>query len=244
MSPILGPTLILATWAFWAVAGQATNEEDPGDQVNAIYQKVTDLWNKLYLVKPLTADGSDEDPVHAACEVKPSSTLEADQPQVTGQVLFRQRYPDGRLEAIFDLDGFLTVGNGTSRAIHVHKFGDLSRGCDGASAHYNPSAKPHPQHPGDFGNFLPREGKIKRYRTNLLASLFGPYSILGRSVVVHEREDDLGRGGNKGSQEHGNAGKRLACCVIGICGRELWDKKALEINERRKKRRESECKMA
>ena len=39
-------------------------------------------------------------------------------------------------------------------------------------------------------------------------------SILGKSLVIHQSEDDLGRGGNEGSLKTGNAGKRVACGII------------------------------
>jgi Cu-Zn family superoxide dismutase len=49
-----------------------------------------------------------------------------------------------------------------------------------------------------------------------VVQLQGEFSVIGRSMVVHAAEDDLGRGGNAESKKTGNAGTRLACGVIAL----------------------------
>ncbi|XP_005997921.1 extracellular superoxide dismutase [Latimeria chalumnae] len=206
---------------FLVTFGCSANPERWAEEVSLknIEKKVSELWAGLLQHFKTGEDGL----AYATCEIKPSSTLEPGMPVLSGQVLFRQPYPNGKLELIFDVEGFPKTQNQSGRAIHIHKFGDLSNGCGSTAGHYNPYSVNHPLHPGDFGNFYPKDGKIKKYKRNLRATMFGPDSILGRSVVVHEQMDDLGKGNNKASLENGNAGNRLACCVIGISSKNLWE---------------------
>ena len=39
--------------------------------------------------------------------------------------------------------------------------------------------------------------------------------LLGRSIIVHEGEDDLGQGGFEDSKITGHSGKRVGCAIIG-----------------------------
>lgn len=109
-------------------------------------------------------------------------------------------------------------------AWHVHEFGDLRdmKTCMSTGGHYNPSGKTHGgphdinRHIGDFGNLkVNSQGKSTtsiRIKGLLVSD---KNSILGRSLIIHAGEDDLGRGGDEESKKTGNAGKRIACSVIG-----------------------------
>ena len=45
---------------------------------------------------------------------------------------------------------------------------------------------------------------------------YGPFGVIGRTLVIHINEDDLGDNGNHGSITIGNSGPRAACGVIGV----------------------------
>ena len=65
---------------------------------------------------------------------------------------------------------------------------------------------------GDLGNITAdNTGKCI-----LNITLHGPMSLIGRSIVVHEKEDDIGRAQNDESKKTGNSGKRLLCGIIAI----------------------------
>ncbi|XP_069832578.1 extracellular superoxide dismutase [Cu-Zn]-like [Dendropsophus ebraccatus] len=210
--------LISICFGIRAEVEQAFNPET----LKEMSQKMNDLWVTFLTGVPL---GNNPDrTVYATCNLQPNPKLAATELQITGKILFKQIYPNGKLEVVFAVHGFPMDVNQTSRAIHIHNYGDLSNGCDSTGGHYNPHSVNHPQHPGDFGNFRVRNGKIQQHLENLEATLFGPFSALGRSIVVHKLADDLGKGGNQASLENGNAGTRLACCVIGSTTSSSWDK--------------------
>lgn len=108
------------------------------------------------------------------------------------------------------------------RGFHIHAFGDNTNGCTSAGPHFNPFGKEHGapeddnRHVGDLGNIsTDANGVAKGTKQDTLVKLIGANSIIGRSVVVHGGQDDLGRGGNAESKKTGNAGPRPACGVIG-----------------------------
>ena len=49
-----------------------------------------------------------------------------------------------------------------------------------------------------------------------MVKIYGPHSIVGRSVVIYAGQDDSGRGGQENSLSTGNSGPRIACGVIGL----------------------------
>lgn len=109
---------------------------------------------------------------------------------------------------------------------HIHEAGNLEEGCKSCCSHFNPLNKQHggpwemdgkERHLGDLGNILAdKNGNCVTTIKDRYLQLRGyKYNIIGRSVVVHEDEDDLGRGGNAESKKTGNAGARIGCGVIG-----------------------------
>jgi Cu-Zn family superoxide dismutase len=102
---------------------------------------------------------------------------------------------------------------------HVHEFGDCSA-ADLASAggHFNPTAKHHggpddvDRHVGDMGNIeTDSSGATKLdYVDHNISLTKEQNSVIGRSVVIHAKPDDLK------SQPAGDSGPRIACGVIGI----------------------------
>lgn len=106
---------------------------------------------------------------------------------------------------------------------HLHEYGDTTNGCISTGAHFNPNNMTHGapedevRHAGDLGNIVANsDGVAEATTVDKQIPLSGPNSIVGRAFVVHELEDDLGKGGHELSLTTGNAGGRLACGVVGL----------------------------
>jgi Cu-Zn family superoxide dismutase len=132
--------------------------------------------------------------------------------KVSGTVTFTE-VADG-VQVHAELTG-LAPGN---HGFHVHEFGDCSApDASSAGGHFNPTNKPHAgpdvpdRHVGDMGNVeADASGKAKlEYVDHQISLTNDQQSVIGRSVVVHMKRDDLK------SQPAGDSGARVACGVIG-----------------------------
>jgi len=171
-------------------------------------------------------------PIKAKCEVgEAGKSCDGSETAtgVTGLVTFTQTDAEN-CTIEYEIEG-LAPGN---HGFHVHEKADFSNGCASAGPHYNPFGKWHggpddeERHVGDLGNLVAGEdGVAKGSMTDKLIKIYGEYTVIGRSMMVHADEDDLGRGDPAGWPEvapppapaqhtktTGNAGARIACGVI------------------------------
>jgi Cu-Zn family superoxide dismutase len=163
--------------------------------------------------------------LRAVCRVGPKGrpcSGGAEQGCCSGTVWFEQTSPE-LCRISWHVTG-LTPG---LHGLHVHETADFSRGCASAGPHYNPFGQAHggpggPRHVGDLGNILADPSGVARGELlDDLVKLSGPTSVVGRSVMVHADEDDLGLGGTAESRTTGTAGARVACGEI-LAEEEGW----------------------
>ena len=154
-------------------------------------------------------------------------------PGINGHIEFNEKSKN-LMEIKINISGLSEGLHG----FHIHETGDLRKGCSSLCSHFNPyntfhgdiSDDKYNRHVGDLGNiYADKNGIVNTTLYDKLIKLRGKCNIIGRSVVVHNLPDDLGRGGldNNGniidkkkhneSLKTGNAGKRIACGVIGWC---------------------------
>lgn len=149
---------------------------------------------------------------HAQDITKGIATLEPKSgSRVTGTVAFTKMGDE--VQVVADIQNLAPGKHG----FHIHEKGDCSSAdASSAGGHFNPTHQHHggpdtaERHAGDLGNIeadasgkghLEWKGKMR---------LTGTDSIIGKSVVVHEKEDDLK------TDPSGNSGARVACGVIEV----------------------------
>ena len=164
-----------------------------------------------------------EHPIIAICVLTQTS------PGINGTIEFKELSKE-EVQIKINIQGMKPGKHG----FHIHEAGDLTDKCKSACAHFNPTHKKHggpkdkERHVGDLGNITAnKNGIVKKIMKDNMIRLRGKHSIIGRAVVIHEDEDDLGRGGldkneiiidptvYEESIKTGNAGRRIACGVIG-----------------------------
>ncbi|XP_012348529.1 superoxide dismutase [Cu-Zn], chloroplastic isoform X1 [Apis florea] len=135
---------------------------------------------------------------------------------VTGKLIIVQN-DDNSVNITGKISG-LTEG---LHGFHVHEKGDLRNGCTSTGPHFNPENVTHGgqdspiRHVGDLGNIQANaKGEADVHIKDFIISLTGKNSILGRAIVVHSGEDDLGKGNSSLSTSTGNSGDRWACGII------------------------------
>lgn len=132
--------------------------------------------------------------------------------KVTGRAVFTE-LPSGGVKVEVWVENAAPGTHG----LHIHEKGDCSA-ADAASAgaHFNAAGNPHAapadkaRHNGDLGNVeVGADGKGHlEITTDLLTVKPGPNSVVGKSVVFHEKADDLK------TQPSGAAGGRFGCGVV------------------------------
>lgn len=135
---------------------------------------------------------------------------------VSGRILFTET------ENGLHVTGTITGLDEGSYGFHIHESGDTTT-CVTTGSHFDIEGNDHGgreqdvRHVGDFGNIIfGGDGTARVDFFDKIASLRGANNILGRAVVLHEGEDDLGLTNHPQSLVTGNAGGRVACGVIGI----------------------------
>ena len=152
----------------------------------------------------LASLASAQEPTKAKVILEPKSNS-----KVIGIIAFTKVGSD--VHVVGDIEN-LTPGK---HGFHIHEKGDCSApDASSAGGHFNPTHQHHggpttaERHVGDLGNIEPdASGKVHFDWTGKM-SLSGADSIIGKSVVVHEKEDDLK------TDPAGNSGARIACGVI------------------------------
>mmetsp|Transcript_23436 Transcript_23436/g.49890 ORF Transcript_23436/g.49890 Transcript_23436/m.49890 type:complete len:163 (+) Transcript_23436:321-809(+) len=104
-------------------------------------------------------------------------------------------------------------------------YGDVRDTSSSCGAIFNPFGKTHGapsddaglKMAGDLGNITADAAGVATIKVDDSGiKIFGPHSVIGRSVVICAGADDEARGGHENSISTGNAGPRIAFGVVGL----------------------------
>ena len=147
-----------------------------------------------------------------SAEVRWPSQDSAARPGIRGTVTIVQNSPDTPALYRVRLSG---LKPNSYHGFHIHEspvtsFNDLNKSCKDCGGHFNPTDKQH----GSVLNEFPDERHVGDLINNLRADSTGlvnvdfyddmailiptrktPYTVIGKSIVVHDLPDDLGRQG-------------------------------------------------
>lgn len=151
---------------------------------------------------------------------KPIYAIAVFNDSIKGTVKFSEDLTNNRIKIDLNISGLKPK---SEHGFHVHEAGDLSDKCTSMCAHFNPYGSTHgspdmkKRHVGDLGNIITNnKGEAKYTFYDKIIKLRGnKANIIGRGLIIHEDKDDCGQGENPDSLKTGNAGKRIACAVIG-----------------------------
>ena len=140
--------------------------------------------------------------------------------KVKGTVEFTEDFKKNTVRIDVKLVG---LKKNSQHGFHVHECGDLTDKCESMCAHFNPYHKTHGcpgmkiRHVGDLGNLITdKNGSVNgTFEDDFIKLRGSKANIIGRGLIIHADPDDCGLGGDEASLLNGNAGKRIACAVIG-----------------------------
>ena len=152
---------------------------------------------------------------------KPVYAISVFNDRIKGNVKFSEDLTNNRVKIDLNISG---LNPNSLHGFHVHEAGDLTDNCISMCAHFNPYGNTHgcpgmvKRHVGDLGNIKSNNKGEARYTfyDNVIKLRGTKCNIIGRGLIIHEDEDDCGKGGNAESLKTGNAGNRIACAVIGF----------------------------
>lgn len=135
---------------------------------------------------------------------------------VSGVINFSQKSNLDNVKINGEIENLLAI-----HAFHIHEFPMKGNNCTSAGFHFNPTNSTHGgpgkeslfKHLGDLGNIKSKGRKTSFSMTSEDISLTGENSILNKTCIIHEGEDDLGLG-ELNSKIDGNSGNRISCGII------------------------------